>query len=262
MAVYSERNAWWAAQSVKKVMDINYGGSLPYVQAAQAECEGKGEAAVAQGDKAVKAMLLQTHKASAKAPKSHHAPPPEPAAAPALVRAALTDATSGHADYVVAKWRGLLGDLFVRFKNGYNVTVVLEGNVAREGFVGYPLWWLKAAGYAEWGPRADAAQALAMKRFKEAAKAKAKEVIGALYELPRLGAPLFAAAHASTAAAAAPSTSAFALCAAFSFAAGAATLAIGQRLGGRGRRAAGAWAGAETGLLAAERAQPLVDSRR
>lgn len=98
---------------MKRVMDLNYVAMQPVVAAAQEGCEAEGAALVAAADANATKLLAAAQAASF---------PNGAEQAKAAALAAVGLATTKHAEGFVARWRGLLGSLFVAFKNGYNNT--------------------------------------------------------------------------------------------------------------------------------------------
>mmetsp|Transcript_24256 Transcript_24256/g.60352 ORF Transcript_24256/g.60352 Transcript_24256/m.60352 type:complete len:483 (+) Transcript_24256:633-2081(+) len=247
MAVYDESMAWWAAQTVKRVMDLNYRAMLPVIREAQNECEERGAALVADTDAKVAALLAPKEvllRAAVGEKKTRE-----------KVLEALAEGTTEHAAYFVTRWRALLANLFVKFKNGYDNTVILEGEISSEFNLGYPAWWLQQVGYGGWSEAMDSAQQKAMARFF--ATPEAKDALAALplerATLEKITGRAHANASGSATGSSAPLAAAFALCAVASFVLGVGFNYLGRRV--LALRARGSeWPGAETetGLLSVE----------
>ncbi|KAJ1615811.1 hypothetical protein T492DRAFT_92950 [Pavlovales sp. CCMP2436] len=87
---------------------------LPVIREAQNECEERGAALVADTDAKVAALLAPKEvllRAAVGEKKTRE-----------KVLEALAEGTTEHAAYFVTRWRALLANLFVKFKNGYDNT--------------------------------------------------------------------------------------------------------------------------------------------
>jgi len=167
MGIYSSTSAWWAANVIKTFMDLHYTQTSADVSAAANECEDAGEAVVERAEVAALAIVgsaphrqLASRKASAQRnavlkksqPTDSEFVHTSPHSDPHDAAEAAGSVTSAHATWVVDTWHTLFGTLMVKYKNGYNNTIVAEG-ISRESGIGYPAWWLTMVGYGEWAER-------------------------------------------------------------------------------------------------------------
>lgn len=177
------KNAWWASNAVKRVMDLNYDRAAPIVAGAQAECERAGREAAESAEQQARATLAAVGASgpSALLPSAvAYASAGEASAAASRV---LEAASHANAKAAHARWVRLFGELMVRFKNGYENSVLLPGSTVHEDNIGYPAWWLREVGYGGWQEWVDARQQRALAAFE-----KAGQRVDAFPQTPERGA--------------------------------------------------------------------------
>lgn len=123
-AKFDRETAWWAFNFVSNWATLKYSYMIKDIQARQKQLEDKEFTALSRVDKRALALYRQD---------------------PARARKYLTGYSVKNAEDVVKAWWGLGDYLIAKYSDGY----VNKPKIGQE--VGYPEWWLDAAGYSK-GP--------------------------------------------------------------------------------------------------------------